>query len=243
MPSRRQILAFTSLFVTLPLLPRPACSAGNEVIGPLKLGFIGAGQVGSTLAGFWLRGGRHPVMLSARTLSEAQSVADNLGGGARAGTPQEAAAFADIVVLAVPYGALPAVARDLGGSVSGKILLDATNPYSWRDGAIAAEAARDGAGVVTARYFPQARLVRGFNSIAMTALRAEANETPRIAIPLAGDDQAALATVSGLTREAGFEPVVTGGLSSAKLFQPGNPGFEAVTTAPALRAQLGLKPA
>ncbi|NHO20190.1 oxidoreductase [Acetobacter oeni] len=229
----------------MPFLPRRANAAGKQAlvsgtVQPLKIGFIGSGQVGSTLASFWVKA-NHPVMLSARSLSEAQSVATRLGGGATAGIPQQAAAFADVIVLAVPYGALPAVAKDLGAAVSGKIVLDVTNPYAWRDGGIATEAGREGAGAVTARYFPQARIVRGFNSIAMTALRAGARETPPIAVPLAGNDQDALAVICGLAREAGFEPVVTGDLATAKLFQPGNPGFEAVTTAPALRAVLGLK--
>lgn len=237
-PTRRQFLIASSLLVTAPIFSRLAHAAESQT-SHLKIGFIGSGQVGTTLAGFWVRSG-HPVMLSARNLTEAQSAAATLGANASAGTPQQAATFADIIVLAVPYGALPSVAKDLGATVAGKILLDATNPYPWRDGSLAIEATRDGAGPVTARYFPQARLVRGFNSIAMTALRAEARETPPIAIPLASDDQSALATISTLTREAGFEPVITGDLATAKLFQPGNPGFEAVTTATALRAQLGL---
>ncbi|GBQ89896.1 oxidoreductase [Acetobacter nitrogenifigens DSM 23921 = NBRC 105050] len=204
----------------------------------LKIGMIGAGQVGTTLARLWIGSG-YPVMLSARSLDEAKLAAVQLGPLASAGTPEQAAKFGDVVVLAVPYRAIPALGQKLGALVKGKTLLDPSNFYSFRDGAIAETAARDGAGPTTQRYFPGAHVVRGFNSIDMSALGAEAHRAePRLAIPVAGDDPAAVDNVSGLVRAAGFDPVVTGDLASSVLFQPGGPAFEVKKDVAGLKAAL-----
>ncbi|MFS3134665.1 NADPH-dependent F420 reductase [Gluconacetobacter sacchari] len=209
---------------------------------PLRIGTIGAGHVGSTLAGLWLRAG-HPVMLSAGDIGSARSAAQALGGGAQAGTPQEAARFGDVVLLAVPYGVLPDVAAELRGSLAGKTVIDACNPYPWRDGDIARQARQRGAGVVTQSFFPGAHVVRAFNSEDMSTIGAEAHRPPPLlGIPYAGDDPAAMRTVGGLIAEAGFDPVAAGPLANARLFQPGSAGFEARLTAPELRARLGLPP-
>jgi predicted dinucleotide-binding enzyme len=210
-----------------------------------RIGTIGAGHVGSTLGGLWLKAG-YEVKFSAASVAGARSVAQDFsaqgfGDRATAGTPFEAASFGDTVLLAVPYGALPQIGRDLHAVLAGKIVLDATNPYSFRDGAVARDAATRGAGIVTQGFFPGARLVRGFNSEDMSTVRAEAGRPPpRLAIPLAGDDTAAVAAVATLVSAAGCDPVTTGGLATAHLFQPGGPGFEADLDAVALRQRLGL---
>ncbi|MBB2204361.1 NADPH-dependent F420 reductase [Gluconacetobacter takamatsuzukensis] len=207
---------------------------------PLRIGTIGAGHVGSTLAGLWLRAG-YPVMLSASDIGSARAAAETLGGNAQAGTPQDAARFGDVVLLAVPYGALPAVGASLHGLLAGKIVIDACNPYPWRDGSVARTARQQGAGLVTQSFFPGAHVVRAFNSEDMSTIAAEAHRAPPLlGIPYAGDDPAAMRTVGTLIAEAGFDPVAVGPLASARLFQPGSDGFEASLTAPDLRARLGL---
>ncbi|MDG6094257.1 NADPH-dependent F420 reductase [Acetobacter sp. AN02] len=233
----------TLLVGSLPVLTRRAALA----TGPaperrdLKIGLIGAGQVGGTLAGLWVAAGYH-VMLSARSEDEAREAAARLGPSASAGTPAQAAAYGDVVVLAVPFRAIPSLGQQLSGVVKGKILLDPSNFYSFRDGAIAATAAQDGAGPTTSRYFPGARVVRAFNSIDMSVLRSEARRAaPLLAVPVAGDDPAAVSTVADLVRAAGFDPVITGNLASSVLFQPGGPGFEVRANAAELRSTLGIR--
>ncbi|MBB2178161.1 NADPH-dependent F420 reductase [Gluconacetobacter tumulicola] len=207
---------------------------------PLRIGTIGAGHVGSTLAGLWLRAG-HPVMLSASDIGSARSAAEALGANAQAGTPQDAARFGDVVLLAVPYGALPGLGASLHGVLAGKIVIDACNPYPWRDGDIARTARQQGAGILTQSLFPGAHVVRAFNSEDMSTIQAEAHRTPPLlGIPYAGDDPASMRTVGGLIAEAGFDPVAVGPLATARLFQPGSNGFEANLTAPELRTRLGL---
>ncbi|MFW7266851.1 NADPH-dependent F420 reductase [Gluconacetobacter sp. Hr-1-5] len=234
---RRALLGHTLLAGLCALLPARLAHAAQ----PLRIGTIGAGHVGSTLAGLWLRAG-HPVMLSASDIGSARAAAEALGGNAQAGTPQDAARFGDVVLLAVPYGALPSLGASLHTLLAGKIVIDACNPYPWRDGDTARTARTQGAGITTQSFFPGAHVVRAFNSEDMSTIRAEAHRTPPplLGIPYAGDDPAAMRTVGTLIAEAGFDPVAVGPLETARLFQPGSNGFEADLTAPELRTRLGL---
>jgi predicted dinucleotide-binding enzyme len=207
---------------------------------PLKIGVIGAGKIGGTLAQHWVKAG-HEVLLSSRHPEEIKSLAQSLGPRARVGTPREAALFGEVVLISVPYGALPQVGRDLARELAGKIVLETGNPYPARDGRMAEDARSKGTGAASAAYLPGVRLVRAFNAISHTNLRSEANRSPeRVAIPLAGNDQDALAVAQRLVNDAGFEPVIVGGLESAKKFDVGTPVYVKLLTASQLRAELGL---
>jgi len=138
----------------------------------------------------------------------------SLGPRARAGTPREAALFGNVVLISVPYAALPQIGRDLRTELSGKIVLETGNPYPQRDGDMAVEARRKGTGVSSPEFLPGVRLVRAFNAINSGDLASEAHRNgERIAIPLAGDDSQALEMAQRLVRDAGFEPVVVGPLA------------------------------
>ncbi|NVN11835.1 NADPH-dependent F420 reductase, partial [Nguyenibacter vanlangensis] len=127
------------------------------------------------------------------------------------------------------------------GILQGKVVIDACNPYPWRDGDIARTAQQQGAGAVTQSLFPGAHVVRAFNSEDMSTIDAEAHRLPpRLGIPYAGDDAQAKQVVRGLIVDAGFDPVDAGPLSAARAFQPGGPGFEADLNATQLRGRLGL---
>lgn len=205
------------------------------------IGVIGSGHVAGTLGSLWVKAGYH-VMFSARSLTDAQKLASSLGPNASAGTPEEAVRFGTVVLLAIPYRAIPDVGQKLTPLLRGKTVLDATNFYPFRDGSIASVADRDGAGLTTQRYFPGAHVVRGFNSIDMSVLASEADRSsPRLAIPVAGDEAASVKRVEELVKAAGFDPVVTGPLSSSVLFQPGHPGFEMQTDVAGLKSGLGLR--
>jgi predicted dinucleotide-binding enzyme len=207
---------------------------------PLKIGIIGAGHIGGTLALLWVQAG-HEVLLSSRHPDELKSLANSLGAKARVGTPREAAVFGDVVLVSVPYGALPQVGRDLKAELAGKIVLDTGNPYPERDGEMAVAARRKGTGVTSAEFLPGVRLVRAFNAINSGDLRSEAHRRGELyAIPLAGDDPEALAVAQRLVQEAGFSPVVVGALSRAREFDVGTAVYTRLLTAPQLRHALGL---
>jgi predicted dinucleotide-binding enzyme len=205
----------------------------------MKIGIIGSGRIGGTLARLWAEAG-YPVMMSARDIEEVKPLAARIGHGARAGTAREAAAFGDVVLISVPFGALPQIGRDYARELKGKVVLDTCNPYLGRDGEMARAALEKGTGVVNPTYLPGTRLVRAFNQINAAALASEAHRAgEKIAVPLAADDMAALAIALALVIDAGFEPVVVGGLATAKSFDPGTPAYHTMT-AKELRAILKL---
>jgi len=208
---------------------------------PLKIGIIGTGHIGGTLATLWVGAG-HEVLMSSRHPQELQGLAHSLGPKAHVGTPAEAARFGEVVLMSVPYGALPQVGRDLKNDLAGKIVLDTGNPYPERDGQMAVEARRKGTGVASVEYLPGVRLVRAFNAINSGDLRSEAHRKGApIAIPLAGDDPQALQVAEQLVKDAGFAPVVVGGLAKAREFDVGTPVYTRLMTEAQLKAALGLK--
>jgi hypothetical protein len=220
--------------------PGPMGIAAAAVSKPEKIGIIGAGKIGGTLARLWVQSG-HEVLISSRHPEELKSLAQSLGPKARVGTPREAAMFGDVVLISIPYGATPQVGKDLAKELAGKIVIDTGNPYPERDGDMAIEARRKGTGVASAEFLPGVRLVRAFNAINYSSLASEAHRAgDPIAIPLAGDDAQAIAVTSQLVKDAGFDPVLVGPLSSAKLFDVGTPVYVKLLTAKELRARLKL---
>jgi predicted dinucleotide-binding enzyme len=207
---------------------------------PLKIGIIGAGKIGGSLATLWAKAG-HEVLVSSRHPDELQGLVKSLGPKARAGTPREAAVFGDVVLISVPYGALPQVGRDLANELKGKVVLDTGNPYPERDGDMAVEARKKGTGVASAELLPGVKLVRAFNAISYRNLRSEAHRSGElVGIPIAGDDPQALEVAQRLVRDAGFEPVVVGPLAKARLFDVGTPVYTQLLTAKELKAKLGM---
>ncbi|WP_426956092.1 NADPH-dependent F420 reductase [Muricoccus radiodurans] len=208
--------------------------------GPSRIGVIGSGRLGGAVGTLWAKAG-HPVLFSSRNPERLRELVEAAGPNARAGTPAEAAAFGDAVLVAVPYGALPQVGRDLAGALRGKVVLDACNAVAARDGAIAQEVAERGIGITSAHYLPGTRLVRAFNTLGSRVLTEQAHrQGAPMAIPLAGDDAAALEIASALVRDAGFDPVVVGPLARASEFAMGARGYGKQVTAPELRQILGL---
>ena len=218
-----------------------AAGSAPAAKAPLKIGIIGAGHIGGTLASLWVKAG-HEVLVSSRHPEQLKGLASSLGTRARAGTPREAALFGDVVLISVPYAALPQIGRDLRTELSGKIVLETGNPYPQRDGDMAVEARRKGTGVSSPEFLPGVRLVRAFNAINSGDLASEAHRNgERIAIPLAGDDSQALEMAQRLVRDAGFEPVLVGPLARAREFDVGTAVYTRLMTAAQLRQALGLK--
>ena len=206
-----------------------------------KIGVIGSGRIGSTLGGLWVKAG-HEVMFSDRDPEQAKRVAGELGRGASAGTVEEAAAFGEAVLIAVPYGALPAVAKQVGAQLQGKVVVDPNNPVPARDGELGARAKEKGAAVSTAAILPGARLVRTFNSWSyMTLAREASRAAPRMAMPVAADDREALELGLALVRDAGFDAVPAGSLAASKAFDLGSSVSNRVMNAEELRQALNLK--
>jgi len=201
-----------------------AARAQAPATAPLKIATIGAGRMGGSLGAQWVKAG-HPVMFSSRHPEGLKDLVAGLGPLARAGTPAEAVAFADVVLLAVPYPAEKQIGQDYGRELATKILvLDVSNPSVPRDGEIGAWAREKGAALATMELIPGIHLVRGFNAINYMRVKELAASNPgHYGVPLAGEDAHAIAIASTLSREAGFEPVLVGGLAMGKYLIPGSP--------------------
>ncbi len=203
-----------------------------------KIGIIGTGRIGGALAAYWVRAG-HEVFVSSRHPQELQALVARLGPRAHAGTPREAAAFGTVILVSVPYSAMPQLGADLRAELAGKIILDTSNPSARRDGAMALDAQKKGAGLATAEYLHDNRIVRAFNCIPAATLANEGDRKPeRIAIPIGGDDPRALRIAEQLVREAGFDPVVVGSLARTREFDLGQPLATGRLTAAELRSRL-----
>jgi len=218
---RRNILKAAAAATVLGTIDWPSRVVAAES-KPMKIGMIGSGNVGGALGRVWARAG-HQVMFSSRHLEHDRRLAAEVGANARAGTPGDAAAFGEVLVFAVPYGALPELGRALRDSIEGKVVIDACNPFPRRDGEIAERARAKGAGLMSAELLPGARIVRAFNAVGADRMASAHQNSGRIGMPIAGDDEEAIEIASRLIREIGFEPVRVGGLEMGKYLMPGTP--------------------
>ncbi len=188
----------------------------------IKIGIVGSGRVGGGIGSVWVKAG-HEVMFSSRHIEHDKALAAKLGANAHAGTPREAAAFGEVVMISVPYGALPEVGKNLEALIKGKIVIDTCNPFVWRDGEIATWAREKGAGLASAELVPGARIVRAFNAIGAARMSTAHQDPGRIGMPIASDDAEAIAVASNLIRDIGYEPIVIGDLEMGKYLMPGTP--------------------
>ena len=200
-----------------------AVRAASASTGRMKIGVVGSGRVGGTVGGLWVKAG-HEVMFSSLDLEADKKLAASLGSNARAGTPREAAAFGDVLLVSLPYSALPQVGRDLADLIKGKVVIDTCNPIVARDGEMAVAAREKGTGLASAELLPGARIVRAFNAIGYARMAEASRQSERIGMPIAGDDAKALEVASALVREVGYEPVIVGSLATmGKYLIPGTP--------------------
>ena len=232
--ARRAVLALLMSTLAYPALAQSENSK--------KIGIVGAGNIGGTLGRLWLKAG-YEVFFSSRHPEELKPLIEELGPKARAGTPAEAMAFGNAVLIAVPYKAYPELGKENAAALKGKVVIDAGNAVKARDGEIYDEVERNGIGAVSARYLAGARIVRAFNAANYKVfLKNAGRPEPRMAVPIAGDDPKALDTARTLVSDAGFDPVVVGELDAAKKFAMGSPGFGHDLSAPELKAKLGVAP-
>ena len=234
---RRAVLAILAGAMVLPSLP-----AAAEPAPVKKIGIVGAGKIGSTFAGLWAKAG-YEVMISSRHPDELKALAESLSPKVRVGTPAEALTFAEAAMIAIPYKAYPEFGQEHRAALSGKIVIDPGNATKARDGALFDEVQANGIGTTSAKYLPGARIVRAFNAANVELFAANANRAdPRMAVPIAGDDAAAIEVAKVLVSDAGFDPVMVGTLADATKFAMWTRGFGHNLTAPELKAKLGVSP-
>jgi predicted dinucleotide-binding enzyme len=200
----------------------------------MRIGIIGAGHIGGTLARLFAARGHQVSLANSRgpqTLTDlVAEISQGVGGSVVAADVRGAASAGEVVVVSIPLGRYPELPAD--AFAPGTIVIDTNNYYPQRDGRIPdLEDGRTTSSELLAAHLPDARVVKAFNAIYSAWLRdrgsPDATESGRLAIPIAGDDPAAKETVSRLIREIGFAPVDAGSLAQSRRFQPGTPVYGA----------------
>lgn len=229
-----------ALVLALMPLALTAQAPAKPTSKPMRIGFIGSGNIGGAVGELFAKAG-HEVFFSSRNPESLKDLVARVGPRARAGTVQEAIAFGNVVFLGVPYSSMPDISKQYAAALKGKIVLDAGNPNVRRDGPMAEPAVAKGAGIATQEYLPGARIVRAFNYLNNKVFTNEAHRAgERVGVPLASDDKEALAIAAQLVTDAGFEPVIVGPLSAGKGFDSSSPLFLKTMTARELRKALGI---
>jgi predicted dinucleotide-binding enzyme len=177
----------------------------------MKIGIIGAGRIGGTFGRLWANKG-YQVMFGVREASspKVQTLLEASGADARAGSVAEAAAFGEVVLLAVHWPGVEEVIRQ-AGDLSGKILIDVTNRMGNGSGRAAAEE--------IAGWARGARVVKAFNSLGSANLTQLQFGSLKADTFICGDDPAAKSVVNELARSIGFDVVDAGPLSNAVLVE------------------------
>lgn len=189
----------------------------------MKIGILGAGHIGGTLARHFVRAGHEVAISNSRGPETIRDLVAELGVGARASTADEAARFGDLVVVAIPLKAYRDVPPD---AVADKVVIDTMNYYPQRDGQFPElDSGEMTSSELLQQHLPGAFVVKAFNSIRWDSLRDKVHVGPReerLGIPIAGDDEAAKQQVDDLLEEIGFDGVDAGPLGEGgRKFQVG----------------------
>lgn len=205
----------------------------------MRIGIIGAGNIGGTLTRRLTALGHDVSVANSRGPETLQDLADETG--AAAATVEDAARGAELVVITIPEKAIPQFdASILDTRAAGAPIVDTGNYYPGRDGKIE----EIEAGTPESRWVSEQLghpVVKAFNNIYAQHLLTHgkpAGSGGRIALPVAGDDPGAKAVVMSLVDELGFDPVDAGGLDESWRQQPGSPCYAADLDAEGLRRAL-----
>jgi NADPH-dependent F420 reductase len=177
----------------------------------MKIGIIGAGNVGRALATAGVRAG-HAITVTSTNAEEAGHVAAEVGAAA-ARSNAEVVDDANLVILAVPFDAVQGIVSELGSRLEGKVLIDVTNRFSPEqlDGTSNAE--------LIQRMAPNAKVVKAFNTVFASHQDDPVVDGMQLDGFVAGDDSAAKERVLALVASLGFRPIDAGPLAMARALE------------------------
>lgn len=191
-----------------------------------RIGIIGAGHIGSTLARGLVDRGYDVVISNSRDPESLAPLVAELGAHAAAGTATDAATLGDVVIVTVPLKAYQDVPV---APLAGKIVLDTNNYYWERDGRIPAlDEKRATTSGLLQEHLPESRVVKAFNHIMSEQILTDgkpAGDGDRRALATAGDDAEAIAFVTALYDEFGFDTVNVGPLSESWRVERDQPAY------------------
>lgn len=183
----------------------------------MKIAVIGTGNMGAGLARAFSAAGVE-VVIGAREPAKAAALAEELGALAQGGGIAAAVALADVVVLALPYGAVEEALKS-AGDLTGKVLIDITNPITPDFRGLVVGHTTSAAEEIQA-LAPKAKVVKAFNTIFAGLFLLEARKGKVLQTFVASDDEAAKGTVSEIATVLGFEAVDAGPLSNSRFIEP-----------------------
>jgi hypothetical protein len=206
----------------------------------MRIGIIGAGHIGGTLARHFVAAGHDVAVSNSRGPDTLQAVVEELGPRGQALTGAEAARFGDVVVVSVPFGRNRELPTE---GLAGKVVIDTNNYYPQRDGHFEElDTDRTTSSELLQAHLPGARVVKAFNAILWSRLRDDgrpAGDSERVGIPISGDDEDAKRTVAELIDQIGFDAVDAGTLAEGgRKHQPGSPAYTEGLHTGELRARL-----
>jgi len=205
----------------------------------MRIGLIGSGRIGGTLAQLAVRSGNEVVLSNSRGADSLTALAKELGPLASAGSVAHAAETGEIVIVTIPLKAYATVPSD---ELNGKIVVDTNNYYPDRDGRFSElDDGSTTSSELLAEHLGGSFVVKAFNTIYFEDLsnQPQAPGSPgRRALPIAGDDSAAKEAVAAMIDMFGFDVVDAGPLSEGWRFQPGTPAYNVRMTADELSAAL-----
>jgi 8-hydroxy-5-deazaflavin:NADPH oxidoreductase len=208
----------------------------------MRIGIIGAGHIGSTLARHFATAGHDVAISNSRGPETLRELEAELGERVQAMTTEETARFGEIVVVAIPFKSYKDVPAD---QLAGKIVIDTDNYYPSRDGHFPElDDDRTTSSELLAQHLVGASVVKAFNSMRCTTLRDSARPggaTGHLGIPISGDDEEAKQVVDDLIAEIGFDGVDAGSLADGgRRHQPGAPVYGAELPSAELAAQIAV---
>ena len=186
-----------------------------------RIAIIGTGGVGAALARGWVKTG-HQVVLAVRQTphAKADALRRELGDAVAVDTVAAAAAGADVVVLATPWPATEDAVR-AAGDLTGKLVIDATNPLGMVDGAFALTVGHDDSGgEQVARWATGAAVFKAMNQIGAEWMADTSGVPLKPVMFVAGDDAERKAAVLSLVGDLGFDAIDAGPLSQSRLLEP-----------------------
>lgn len=186
----------------------------------MKLAVIGSGNIGKSI-GTWASKEGYEVIFSSRNPEHAKEAAAKAGNKSRSDTVIKAVNEADLILLAVPYSAIKEVASEIDSSVSGKTVIDATNPLSSDYSSLTVGFSSCAAEEIQ-KLVPGAKVVKAFNSVFASVFASQNPERKgrKVTVFYAGDDGAAKSKVADLITKMGFDAVDCGALKSSRLLEP-----------------------
>jgi len=204
----------------------------------MKIGIIGAGNIGATLARKLAACGHDVKLANSKGPKSLQNLAHEIG--VRAATKEDAVSDVDAVILSIPFAKYPDLRQTIGNAAEQTVVIDTSNYYPGRDGAIKEVDDGKPESIWVSEQIGRP-VIKAWNAVLAATLADNgqpAGSSTRIALPVAGDDPKAVTIAKNLVEDTGFAALAAGRLEDSWRQQPGTPAYCTELTLPELKLAL-----